>query len=66
MVAHKSAIRKKSRITKVMSRTEAHSCLVNLASILNIDLRESDMEGTRRVLSKGKPLSAIVREMGKR
>ena len=65
MTAHKSVIRKQ-RITNIMSRKEAHSYLVNLASRLNVDLRESDIEETKRVLSKGKPLSAIVKEMRER
>ncbi len=65
MTAHKSVTRKQ-RITNIMSRSEAHLYLVNLASRLNVDLRESDIEETKRVLSKGKPLSAIVKEMRER
>ncbi len=62
MVAHKSVTRKR-RITKTMSRDQAHSYLMNLAALLNVDVRESDIEETKRVLSKGKPLSVIVKEM---
>jgi hypothetical protein len=65
MTAHKSIIRKQ-RITNIMSKKEAHSYLLNLASRLNIDLRESDIEEAKRILSKGKPLSAIVKEMRER
>ncbi len=49
-----------------MSRDEAHSYLMNLAARLKVDLRESDIEETKRVLSKGKPLSTIVKEMRER
>lgn len=66
MTAHKSAIRKQSRITRAMSKKKAHSYLMNLASMLNIDLRESDIKETKIVLSKGRSLSAIVREMRER
>ncbi len=65
MTAHKTVTRK-HRITNIMSKKEAHSYLMNLASRLNVDLRESDIEETKRVLSKGKPLSAIVKEMWER
>ncbi len=65
MTAHKTVTRK-HRITNIMSKKEAHSYLMNLASRLNVDLRESDIEETKRVLSKGKPLSAIVKEMRER
>jgi hypothetical protein len=66
MVPRKSAIRKKPRTTNVMSKKAAHSYLMNLASRLNLDLRDSDLEETRKILSKGKSLSAIVREMRER
>ena len=49
-----------------MSKKKAHSYLMNLASMLNIDLRESDIKETKIVLSKGRSLSAIVREMRER
>lgn len=65
MGAHKSAIRK-PRTTHIMSKREAHLYLVNLASRLKVDLGESDIEATKKILSKGKPLSAIVREMRER
>ncbi len=65
MTAHKTVTRK-HRITNIMSKKEAHSYLMDLASRLNVDLRESDIEETKRVLSKGKPLSAIVKEMRER
>ena len=45
-----------------MSKREAHLYLVNLASRLKVDLGESGIEATKKILSKGKPLSAIVRE----
>ncbi len=60
MGAPKSAIRKRR---SVMSKSEAHSYLLNLASRLKVDLGESDIEATKKILSKGKPLSAIVGEM---
>jgi hypothetical protein len=65
-LAHKSAVRQKPRIRCAMSKKEAHSYLLNLALRLNVNLGEADIEETRRILGKGKPLSAIVKEMRER
>jgi hypothetical protein len=66
MTVHKATIGKEPRVTKVMSKKEAHSYLMNLASRLNMNLSKSDIKKTKNVLSKGEPLSAIVREMRER
>ena len=43
-----------------MSREEASSMIEDFANKLGIDLRKSDLEKTREILKKGKPLSKIV------
>jgi len=42
---------------------EAGALLREAAAKLGIDLRKADMERTREILSKGTPLSHLVREM---
>ena len=46
-----------------MSPEQAHFYLMDLATKLEIDLNQADLEETRRNLSKGTPLSRIVLEM---
>ena len=49
-----------------MSREEAVSMIEDFANKLSIDLRKADLEKTREILKKGKPLSKIVIDMRER
>ena len=49
-----------------MSREEAVSMIEDFASKLGIDLKKADIEKTREILKKGKPLSKIVVDMRER
>ncbi len=42
---------------------EAVTMIRDAASRLNIDLEQADLERTREILSRGKPMSQIIREM---
>jgi hypothetical protein len=46
MTSHTTVIRK-HRIMDMMSKKEAHSYLLNLASLLDVNLRESDLKETK-------------------
>lgn len=49
-----------------MSKEEAVSMIEEFANKLGINLRKADMERTREILRKGKPLSKIVVDMRER
>ncbi len=45
-----------------LTKEQAHAYFTNLAKQLGIDLRKTNLEETRKILSKGTPLSYIVKE----
>jgi len=45
---------------------EAVAMIRDVASRLNIDLEQADLERTREILSRGTPLSKIIKEMRER
>ncbi|RLI78905.1 hypothetical protein DRP07_10615 [Archaeoglobales archaeon] len=49
-----------------MSKEEAISMIEDFANKFSIDLRKADLDKTREILKKGKPLSRIVIDMRER
>jgi len=55
--------RKKQSKKIVLTPKEASKMLRDAAKSMGLDLKDADLEETRKILSKGTPLSKIILEM---